>query len=340
MAAPMLNAMFHRQIPGDHALLRLAQRRFHDAGLGAEFYPGSPDELKESLPFRPSPAPFTIHLPRNLRLLDPASHAPIAAFATSFADRGAYGLVVHDQPEIADRFADYVAAVKDLDRRLMRNGAGPYVFVEYAAGLKPSTFVELAAALRECRRISVCIDISHVGIRQCQFAYEAQHRHQDVCSLKPDHPGLAERVDEVQAACETALPTVLEMVENIAWLKKPLHFHLHDGHPASTFSPYGVSDHLSFDHLIPIPFRWCGSRTLPTLFGPLGLKQILDAVRRLLPDEQLSLTLEIHPQEGRLALGEDADLFAHWNDKANAEKMNYWIEILLRNLRLVRAALG
>jgi hypothetical protein len=340
MAAPLVNAMFHRQVQGDAALLRLAQRRFRDAGLGAEFYPGSPDELADSLPFRPSEAPYTVHLPRGLRLLEPPAHDSVCAFAARFAEQGAYGLVVHDQPEAATRFADYVAAARDLDRRLTRQGPGPLLFVEYAAGLEPATFAALAEALRDCQRVGVCIDVSHVGIRQCQRTYEQRHPGRDVCSLKPGDPALRQHIDDVQAACATALPTVLGMVAAVGRLGKPLHFHLHDGHPASTFSPYGVSDHLSFDHDIPIAFRWRGGRTLPTLYGALGLKRIVDEARRALPDERLSLTLEIHPQEGRLPLGEDADLFAHWRDKANAERMNYWIEILVRNQRLLGAVLG
>ena len=47
---------------------------------------------------------------------------------------------------------------------------------------------------------------------------------------------------------------------------------------------------------------------------------------------------EVHPPEGRLGLGQHAGLFAHWRDKENAERMNHWIEVLLRCARLVREA--
>jgi hypothetical protein len=337
MSGPRLHAICHRQIPGDLALLRLAQQRFTQAGLGAEFYPESPEALTEELACAPAPpASYTIHLPRHLRVLDSRSHDQILAFATRFADR-AYGMVVHDQPEITSHFAEYVAAARALDQRLAFAGPGPWVFIEYAAGLETDLFVRLFQALRDCRRISACIDISHIGIRQCQRAFEQRHPGVDVCALKPSNPALAQQVADVQAACRTALPSVLQTVRGVGQLGKPLHFHLHDGHPSSIYSIYGVSDHLSFFQEIPIPFSWEGSRTLPTLYGPLGLASILAEARKVLSGDRLSCTLEIHIQEGRLDLGEYASLFQHWRIKDNAERMNYWIEMLLRNHRLLRA---
>jgi hypothetical protein len=340
MAGPIMNGIFHRQIEGDVALLALAQTRFREADLGAEFYPPTPDDLGEWVRFRPSKGPYTVHLPRSARLMERSAHDLVATFAARFAEQGAYGLIVHDQPEIANHFDQYIAVVRDLDRRLVRQGSGPLLFIEYAAGLETATFIEMCRALRECTRVSACIDVSHIGIRQCQRAYAVRYPGEDICRLKPDVGTLRQRVDDVQAATATALPVVLEAIAAIGAFSKPLHFHLHDGHPSSTFSAYGVSDHLSFFHEIPIPFRYRGSQTLPTLYGPLGLKRIIDTARQVLPDDRLSFTLEIHPQEGRLALGEDAALFRHWRDLGNAEKMNYWIEIILRNHRLLQEVCG
>jgi hypothetical protein len=337
---PRLHAIFHRQVPGDEALLRLAQTRFRAAGLGAEFYPGSPDELAEHLPYRPlDDQPISVHLPRNLRVLDDACHDTICAFARRFP-RDAIGLVVHDQPETASRFDDYVAAVRRLDARLRQQGPGPMLFVEYAAGIPAEAFTALFEAVRDCPRIGACIDISHVGIRQCQLAYEKTHPGEDVCRLKWNSPELPLRIDAVQAACATALPVVCRMISQIGRLGKALHFHLHDGHPASTFSAYGVSDHLSFLFELYVPFSYRGSRTLRLLYGPLGLKTVIDTARAALADELLSFTIEVHPPEGRLGLGEWAGLFSHWRDRENAERMNYWIEVLLRCAGLVRQACG
>src|SRR5262245_10924432 len=117
MSAPRLHAILDRQIRGDHALLELAQVRFRAAGLGAELSPGTPDELAELLRYRPGDDPVTVHLPRPLRVLEPASRDAICAFAAR-APGQVYGLVVHDQPETETRPEEYVAAVRDLDARL------------------------------------------------------------------------------------------------------------------------------------------------------------------------------------------------------------------------------
>ena len=212
------------------------------------------------------------------------------------------------------------------------------LFIEYAAGIPTEAFVTLFEAVRDCPRISACIDISHIGIRQCQRAYDRRHPGDDVCHLKWNSPALPDRITEVQAACATALPVVCQTVAAVARLGKPMHFHLHDGHPSSTFSAYGVSDHLSFFHELYIPFSHEGRRTLPLLFGPMGLKKVLDTVCAALPDDRLSLTIEVHPPDGRLGLGEYAFLFRHWRDRENAERMNHWIEVLLRCAQLVRDA--
>jgi hypothetical protein len=336
MQAPSLKAIFHRQIDGDHALLQLAQSRFQQACLAPEYYPGSPEELRSELRFHPSDSDqYTVHLPRDVRILDRHGHDRICAFAAA-ADRRIIGFVVHDQPEVASRFSDYVAAARQLDDRLRRDGLKGLVFIEYAAGLEPGTFIDLHWALRDCPSLGACIDISHIGIRQCQRTFEREHPGVDVCQLKSHHAELQKHVDGVQSACRTALPVVVGVVHEVGRIGKLLHFHLHDGHPSSTFSAYGVSDHLSFFREIPIPFGCRGRYRLPTLYGPTGLWEIVAAARRMLPDEQLSFTLEIHPTGERQQLGEHEHLFRHWRDRANAERMNYWIEELLRNHQLLQ----
>lgn len=338
MPSPRLQAIFQHQIPGDDALSALAQRRFREAGLGAEYHPCSPEELRGSLRFQPiESAPYTAHLPRDIHVLAPRGRDRICAFAAK-ADARAAGFVVHDQPEVAGRFGEYVAAVRQLDARLRAQGTRAPVLIEYAAGLEPATFVALHEALCDCPMIGACIDIGHVGIFQCQRVFQRKHPGLDVWQLKPHTPEFRKHVESIQAACRTALPTVLEMTVYLGRLGKPLHFHLHDGHPSSTFSMFGVSDHLSFFREIPVPFSYRGSYALPTMFGPLGLQRIVAAARSALPDEMLSFTLEIHPPEGRLPLGEYASLFGHWRDLANAERMQYWIEVLLQNHRLLQDA--
>lgn len=336
---PRLHAIFHRLIRGDEALLRLARARFAAANLLPEFNPGSADEMEHLLAFRPSPEPFAIHLPRSLKLTEAKGRDRVLEFAARFAGH-AHGMVVHDEQAMEARFDTYVAAVRDLNTRLEAQGDGPMLYIEYAVGLPVGAFVAAFEALRGCARVSATVDISHVGIRQCQLAYEKLHPGRDVCQLKWNHPDLRGRVADVQAACATANPVTVGLVGDIARIGKPMHFHLHDGHPASTFNPFGVSDHLSFFAQIPVPFEHDGGRHLPLIHGPMGLKRILDAARAHLPPERLSLTVEVHPMDGRLDLGEHAGLFSHWHDKTNAERMNHYLDDLIRCARLVREAVA
>jgi len=339
--SPVFHAIFHRQIPGDEALLQLAQERFRAAGLGPEFYPGSPNELRREQHYHPRQpgGTATVHLPRHLGVLDRAAHEQILAFAAA-CEPGVRGMVLHDQPEVATCSEDYVREVFDLDRRLQAQGPGPMLFIEYACGLEVPCYVELFERVRDCARVSACIDISHIGIRECQRAFARGRPGSDVCRLKPQAAELPAQVVDVQAACAAALPAVLRAVEGIGALGKPLHFHLHDGHPCSPFSAYGVSDHLSFGREIPIPFTFRGEQVLPSLYGPLGLRKIVAAALQTPSAESLSFTLEIHapvPNERR-ELGEYSQLFGHWRDRGNAERMNHWIDVLLRNHRLLREA--
>jgi len=335
--APVLHAMFHRQVWGDESLLRLAQERFHAADLGPEFYPENPAALVHYMSFHPgqSSGTSTIHLPRHLNLFDPRSLDEIIAFARCCGP-GVRGMIVHDQPDVAGRFEDFVRQVRVLDKRLSEGG--PFVFIEYAVGLEVPRFVELFEEVSDCERISACIDISHIAIRQCQRAFSRSHPGIDPCDMKPGSPDLAAHVDEIQEVCHQAVHVVLDAIEGIGAIGKPLHFHLHDGHPSSTFSEFGVSDHLSFLQQIPIPFAHRGAHALPTIFGPLGLLRVVSAAQRTPAADVLSFTLEIHPPEGHRDLGEYGHLFQHWHDLTNAERMNHWIDVLLRNHQLLRDA--
>jgi hypothetical protein len=76
------------------------------------------------------------------------------------------------------------------------------------------------------------------------------------------------------------------------------------------------------------------------MYGPAGLRAIIQAARDGLPDNRLSFMLEVHPQEGRSPLGPHAGLFEHWKDRTNAERMNYWLDQLLLNATLLREVCG
>jgi hypothetical protein len=53
--------------------------------------------------------------------------------------------------------------------------------------------------------------------------------------------------------------------------------------------------------------------------------------RKLLGPDPGTFSPEIHPTEGRLPLGEASHLFQHWEDKTEAEKMNFPLSVLLEN---------
>ncbi len=337
MSAPKLLVMLIKQgIEGDDALLRLAQVRFEEAGLGAELYPVSPDQLRQQLAFRPAGRPCTAHLPRSLNLLRPEARDHVLVFAAVGA-RSVEGLIVHDHAQFGDRPDEVAAAFHDMDRRLAEIPNGPRLFVEYAAGLEPDVFAALFERTQDLRHVSACVDVSHVGIQVCRTAYGRTFPGVDVCSLK-HAPDLAARLDGIQAAVREALPAVVALVQRLARLGKPLHFHLHDGHPLSTLSRYGVSDHLGFLQEIRLPVAYQGRQRVGGMFGPAGLRALVEAARGGLPGERLSFMLEVHPQEGRVPLGEHGHLFAHWKDAANAERMNFWLEMLLANAVLLREA--
>jgi hypothetical protein len=71
------------------------------------------------------------------------------------------------------------------------------------------------------------------------------------------------------------------------------------------------------------------------MYGPSGLSEIVNASLIAFSPERISFSLEIHPTEGRAALGDASFLFDHWEDRSNAEKMNYWLSVLRQNHQLL-----
>ena len=329
--------LFEKRIEGDDCLMELSCRRFLQAGMGAEMHAGTPEQLDGLLKFRPSlEVPVVVHLARDFHLSEARSQGRILDFASRFAGR-VHGLVVHDHADMVWHPKDYLRAAREMESELAKIDRCPMLFIEYAVGLEPNTFAGFFASIRELARISACIDIGHVGIRQARAAYSGIHPGQDICSLKSQEALLPQVMADVEAAVSAAPATVLDLVESLGALGKPAHFHLHDAHPLSTFSPFGVSDHLSFLTEIPLRFDYRGQRTMPLMFGPAGLGRIvakaIEAIGRV------SFTLEIHPTADRLSLGDAAPLFGHWRDKTNAEQMNHWLSVLAQNHALLLEAI-
>jgi len=341
---PLTLGLFEKRIEGDDCLMELARQGFQQSGIGAEMHAGRPDQLDWLMKFRPSDdAPVVVHLARNLHLAEAQSRGRILDFASRFSGR-VHGLVIHDHTDMASRPEDALRAAREMESGLGKIGGCPMLFIEYAVGLEPDTFAGFFASIRNLARVSACIDIGHVGIRQARAAYAQIHPGEDICSLKSQGARLPEVMTEVEAAVSSAPATVLDLVRVLGALGKPVHFHLHDAHPLSTFSPFGVSDHLSFLTEIPLRFDYRGRRSVPVMFGPAGLRRIVAEAVATIGSGRVSFTLEIHPTSERLPLGDAAPLFGHWRDKTNAEQMNQWILVLRRNhgllLEGIQAALS
>lgn len=337
---PLTLGLFEKRIEGDDCLLELARRRFQEAGMGAEMHAGTPEQLEGILKFRPAPdAPVVVHLPRDFNLTDENSRHRIADFAARFAGR-VQGLVLHDHRDMATRPEDFLRAAHEMNSRLLPIASSPFLFVEYAAGLETDLFAEFFESIRGLERISACIDVSHVGIRKAQRAFAQIHPGEDVCALKSQPSKLPHVMADVDAAVNSALPTALNLIAAIGAPGKRVHFHLHDGHPLSTFSPFGVSDHLSFLAEIPLEFEHRGRRSVPLMFGPSGFFKLVAQALKFIGAARISFTLEIHPTFERLPLGETAALFGHWRDKTNAEKMHHWLAVLQANHQLLREAIN
>jgi len=332
-----VHALFQQRVAGDEALLRLAQLRFEQAGLAAEVHAGTPDELDRLLGFTPREAPPpVVHLDRRLDILRQPDRDAVAGLARRFAGRVA-GFVVHDRADMPTRLDDLVAAAAEVDAALASLGPPPpRLYLEYAAGCELGEFVEMGWRLRDFERVSLCVDTGHVGVREARRQFARQHPGLgfDLADLEPGDPRLPELAADVQAAVASALPAVLHLAGTLAALDKPLHFHLHDGHPLVP----GLADHFSFLTRLPVPFWYAGRESLSPLYGPSGVDEIVRSAVEACT--AVSFTLEIHQVEGRLPLGDAAGLFRHWSDTTNAERMNYVLAVLSENALLVTAALG
>jgi phosphoglucan,water dikinase len=324
--------LFQKRIEGDDALLSLAQLRFRQAGLGAEYYAETPGDLEHLLQFRPADAALSIvHFSRGIDLFRDKDRAKVTDFSRRF--RGSiYGMVLHDQKEIIDHIDDYADLLGDLDTAMKKDAC--FLFIEYASGLPPGIFLALFEKIRGLDHVSCCIDTGHVGLHCAHAVYAAHHPGRDMFSIKPGDPSLPLLIENIQASVESALDEVLSLIRKLVALGKPLHFHLHDCHPLSVVSPFGLSDHLSFFEKIPIPFEHGGKTFLAPMFGPSGLSKIVAEALKI-GNERASFTIEIHPLGETLPLGDAAHMFAHWKDRGNAERMNNWLSVIVANSKLI-----
>ncbi len=323
-----VHALFQQRVAGDDALLKLARLRFGQMGMAAEVYADTPDQLEHVLRFVPSPGRLPmVHLNRGVNVLHERGRAVVTQFAGRFAGRVA-GVVVHDRQEMEAQTDHLIAAMRELNASLCELPDGVAVFLEYAAGLDPGWFVDVAQRLQDAERVSCCIDVGHIGIRQASYRFGRRH---PGLSLSPVDDRLPDLVADVQDAVGSALPDVLDVTRSLGRLGKHLHFHLHDGHPLIP----GLPDHFSFLTRLPIPFSYQGRQSLGMLYGPGGLASIVSAAIGACSPHRVSFTVEVHQAEGRLPLADAGWLFSHWRDTTNAERMNYWLSVLSEHAMLI-----
>jgi len=330
---PEIFAIFHRNFPGDEALLRLIQARFETAGLGVEIYPADRDEALATWRFAPRVPPrHMVHLPRHWDVFVEADRQRLLDMASGLAGR-ARGLVLHDGRDWFNRRGELLAALSALERGLDERHDPTMVFLEYAAGLELDQYAQLIEEAQPLAHVSACIDTGHVTVFTARAVL-----HRLAPEVNPDEPGTLERVprDRLVSAVETAenqaRDALRALAQRLSRLAKPIHVHLHDGHLFSRWSVFPVSDHA--------PIGWdagpdsCGR----PLLGENGVAGFL---RTLLGNGGLgrtSITLEVHPgrRRERRPLGPYAPLFARWSDLSHAEMTNAWIELLLAQHTLVR----
>jgi hypothetical protein len=141
---------------------------------------------------------------------------------------------------------DYLAALRDMAWRSEKIQGAPYIYIEYAVGLNLDVFIRFFDAIRDMEGVSSCIDIGHIGLWQARATYAQDHPGKDVCAMMAKDPNLPEVIDDVQTAVESAPDAVAEVIRALCQLEKPLHFHLHDGHPRFTFRPFWDFRSLEF----------------------------------------------------------------------------------------------
>ncbi len=335
MDFPPVYGLFQKRIEGDDSLLRMASQYFNEICLGAQFYAGSKDELNWLLGFNPlNNRPPLIHLDRNLNLLDRQGVDLIIDFAKSFGKR-IFGLVIHDHNEMASRRDKYTEILGRINASLNQMEYPPHLYIEYAVGLPVELFISFFKEIKELENIGACIDTGHIGIKQIRIEYARKSNGNDIYNVPASDLTIPEIQEGYDLAVQSALPVVLNVINELTILNIPIHYHLHDGHPLWPHSVYGLSDHISFLGEITIPLEDGKNIIMKPMFGEYGLSQIVKASINKIDTRQGSYTLEIHPAGQRLPLGKYSCLFNHWRDLNNAEQMCHWLNCLGDNHQLL-----
>jgi len=339
MTTPKLLAMLTKQEIAGQRAPRLAQGEAGGSRLGAEISPrtpptstGSSSSAGRQTLHRPPPAGLQPHAGRG--------HRHPARLRLGPRVGRLFGLVTHDSRLFETEPAQALEVLREADRRLSTVPDSPMLFVEYASGIAPLAFASVFEQLRraeEGERLHRRGARGHPGL-SARLRRDRPARPRHLHPPAGDPRPRAASSTRSRPRSSKALPTVLSLVERLTSLGKPVHFHLHDGHPLSPLSPYGVADHLAFLQPIRLPFNRPGEgQMLSGMFRPAGLRTIVRAALAKLPSKRVSFMLEIHPRPAVSRSASTPPLFSHWADTTNAERMNYWLENLVRTSMMVRA---
>ena len=202
-------------------------------------YADTPDHLGYVLQFVPSHARLPIvHLSRGINVLHGRDRAVVREFADRFAGHVA-GLVVHDKREMAAKTDRLPGRDAELDAHLLRAPGQSPRFPRVRRRTGSRLVHRGGGGLQAAERISCCIDVGHIGLRQATAWFKRRHPGLDLKKLSPVDDRLPGLVADVQDAVGSALPHVLAVIRSLRRLGKHVHFHLHDGHPLIP----GLRDH-------------------------------------------------------------------------------------------------
>ncbi len=92
----------------------------------------------------------------------------------------------------------------ELNARLPERSGGLLAFPEYAAGLEPAWFVEVAERLQDAEHVSCCIDVGRIGIRQASARFRRSHPGLSLGDVSPQDARLPDLAADVQDAMASA----------------------------------------------------------------------------------------------------------------------------------------
>lgn len=332
MNIPGINGLLNYHIEGDDALLYLGRDRYERAGMGAEIHPSNPDHLSQILKVLPNGRSSTVHLPYSVAL-DHDDTDIIRDFVFAGGSEIS-GYVLHDTMLYREDLDKGLEYIKKLSGKLQGKSDG-VVYVEYAVGLPFEVYYDLAQKIKDLPNIGVCIDIGHLAINATVADFYKKHPSIYVRDLKPDSDMSMETYHKIDESVCNGRRDSFSIIEALCKVGASVHFHLHDGHPMSTFSPYGVCDHLPFFWEIPTFLPEVGS--IGGIYGILGLRRVLEIALGNISDEKLTFTLEIHPQPGQKELDiELLQYFSNWTDLTNAKSMNFWMDLVIQNAMIFK----